>query len=76
MPPPDAPAVLSLDEAITTLLGEFELESFRAYFVDEARYDETFGGPPDQHPKVLRFEQVCAALKGTQPPTSPPGVTP
>lgn len=64
--PPDAPAALSLDEAITALLGDFELETFRAYFVDEARYDEQFDGPPDQHPKVLRFEQICAALKRRQ----------
>lgn len=65
MPPPapDTSAALSLDEAIAALLGEFELESFRAYFVDEARYDPLYSGSAERHPKVLRFEQVCAALK-------------
>jgi hypothetical protein len=68
MPPPvpDTSAALSLDEAITALLDEYELEDFLDYFADEARQDPKYSGLSDDHPRVIRFKQVCAALRAAQ----------
>lgn len=54
---------LSLHDAIRWLLDDFDLPACLEIVRDDAKQDETFTGLSSEHPRVLRFRDVCETLR-------------
>ena len=54
---------MTLREAITALLVEYELEGFDEVFRDDAKQDRQYTGLSENHPKVQKFRQCCQVLR-------------
>lgn len=54
---------VTLPEALTALLDEYELESFERVYLDDAKADDAYQGFSFDHPKVQRFRAICAVLR-------------
>lgn len=50
-------------EAVRALFDEFNLDSVEEIVRDDAKADPEFDGYSANHPRVLRFREVCATLK-------------
>ena len=57
---------MTLPEAITALLDEFDLEAVEDCVRDDVRGDPAFDGLSHDHPKVQRFREVCRVLRAAQ----------
>lgn len=51
------------EQAVRDLFDEFNLESVEEIVRDDAKSDPDFDGYSANHPRVLRFREVCATLK-------------
>ena len=58
--------VLTLPEAIRALFDEFHLDDVIDNVRDEVRADPNFEGLSSDHPKVIRFKEVCSVLRAHQ----------
>lgn len=54
---------MTLHEAITALLDEYQLEDFVDVFRDDAKADRSFTGLSHEHPRVQRFVEMCRVLR-------------
>lgn len=54
---------MTLHEAITSLLDEYYIEEFVEVFRDDAKQDREWVGLSQDHPRVQKFKEVCAALR-------------
>ena len=54
---------MTLQEAITALLEEYEIEDFVECVRDEVKGDPSFDGLSRHHPRVQRFRDVCQVLR-------------
>ena len=54
---------MTLPEAITALLTEYDLETFTEVYRDEVKGDPAWPGLSQDHPRVQRFKEVCRTLR-------------
>lgn len=54
---------MTLHEALDALLNEYGLESAEDLVRDEAKQDPEYDGLSCNHPKVVRFREVCRVLR-------------
>ena len=54
---------MTLTEALTALLTEYELEGFIEFVRDDAKADPAWEGLSHDHPRVKRFQEVCQTLR-------------
>ena len=54
---------MTVKEALTALLDEFYIEEFVECVRDEVKGDPEHDGLSKDHPKVLRFQEICQTLR-------------
>ncbi|HVQ14732.1 MAG TPA: hypothetical protein VMS40_14120 [Vicinamibacterales bacterium] len=61
---------MTLHDAITLLLDDYQLADHVEMVRDDAKYDTAFQGLSAEHPRVLRFQEVVETLRAAV--TAPP----
>lgn len=54
---------MTLHEAITALLDDYQLEDWVDVVRDDAKQDRAFSGLSSEHPRVKRFMAICEVLR-------------